>query len=60
LRPAHRGHRAESLGDQQNAVSDARIHRVERNYGIAAVGSIEIERLNQQRLSTPVALVLLR
>ena len=59
MRPADAGHGAESFGDQQHAVALARVHGIHGNYGVAAIGAIQIERLNQEQLATLVTGMLL-
>jgi len=59
LRPAHGGHGAESLGGQQDPVSDSGVHRVERHHGVAAIRAVQIQWLHQQQLAAFMAGVLL-
>src|SRR5437016_9155277 len=49
--PADGGHGGEAFGDDQNAVADARVHSVEREDHLAAVGAVEVERLDDENLA---------
>ena len=48
-----------SIGDDQHAVAGAGVHRVESHDRVAAVGSVQVERLHQQQLTPLVIGVLL-
>jgi hypothetical protein len=54
------GHGGEAFGGKQNAVADARVHGVEGEDGIAAVGSVEMKRLDDKDLAPFVGRDLLR
>ncbi len=43
-------HRGKAFGGEEYALADARVHSVERKHGIAAVGAVEIERLDDENL----------
>src|SRR5437016_4174071 len=59
LRAAHAGHGAEAFHGDQYLIADSGIHGVQSDHRITALGAIEIERLDQQRLTAHVALVFL-
>jgi hypothetical protein len=43
-------HGGKSIGGEQDALADARVHCVKRENGFAAICAIEIERLNDENL----------
>ena len=49
---AHSGHRGKTFGGQQDAFADARVHGIERQYWVAAIRTVKIERLNDEYFST--------
>jgi hypothetical protein len=60
LRPADTGHGAEAFGNQQHAVAGAGVDGVHRYYGFAAIGTIQIQRLDHEQLAAFVTRMLLR
>jgi len=43
-----------SFGGEQDAFADSRVHGVQRKHGIAAVGAVQIERLDDENLAALV------
>src|SRR5260370_41694301 len=59
LRPADTGHGAEALGDQQHAVARAGVHRIHGHHGVAAIRTIQIQRLDHEQLAAFMTRMLL-
>jgi hypothetical protein len=58
FRASHRSHGAESFGDQQHAIAQARIHGVESDHCVSAIRSVQIQRLDEQGFAAVMAVVL--
>jgi len=44
-------HRRKTFGGEQDAFADSRVHGIQRKHRVAAVGAVQIERLDDENLA---------